>query len=206
MSAKYLLKILTLGAQNVGKTNIILRYSENQFHEQINSTIGIDFKTKLIKKGNEIIKLSLYDTAGQERFNYLIKNYYKGTNGVLLVYDITNRDTFKKIDFWLNDLMENADNLDILYIILIGNKNDLEEQRQVSFEEANNYANEKNLSYIEVSAKTGDNIKKLFDEMIKGAMINMLSKGGKLNTSLNQTIRLSFLDKDETPIKNEKCC
>ena len=205
MSAKYILKILTLGDQNVGKTNIILRYTENQFHEKINSTICIDFKTKLIKKGNEIIKLTLYDTAGQERFNNLIKNYYKGTNGVLLVYDITNRDTFKKIDFWLKDLFDNADDKDNLFIYLIGNKNDLADKRQVSEEEAKGYADENNLPYIEVSAKTGNNIKKLFDEMIKGSMFNVI-KNGKLSSSVNQTIRLSFLDKEEAPVKNERCC
>ena len=205
MSAKYILKILTLGAQNVGKTNIILRYSDNQFHERINSTIGIDFKTKMIKKGNEIIKVTIYDTAGQERFNYLIKNYYKGTNGVLLVFDITNRDSFNKIDFWLKDLKENADNIDNLFIYLIGNKIDLEDKRQVSFEEAKEFASKKNMPYIEVSAKTGQNIKKLFDEMIKGSILNIINKGN-LNNFQNPTIRLSFLDKEEKPIKNERCC
>ena len=205
MSAKYILKILTLGAQNVGKTNIIFRYSDNQFLERINSTIGIDFKTKMIKKGNEIIKVTIYDTAGQERFNYLIKNYYKGTNGVLLIFDITNRDSFNKIDFWLQDLRDNADNIDNIFIYLIGNKIDLEEKRQVSFEEANEYANKKNMKYLEVSAKTGQNIKKLFEEMIKGSILNIIKKGNMNNPS-NPTIRLSFLDKEEQPVKNERCC
>ena len=159
----------------------------------------------MIKKGTEIIKVTIYDTAGQERFNYLIKNYYKGTNGVLLVFDITNRDSFNKIDFWLKDLKENADNIDNLFIYLIGNKIDLEDKRQVSFEEAKEYASKKNMPYIEVSAKTGQNIKKLFDEMIKGSILNIINKGN-LNNFQNPTIRLSFLDKEEKPIKNERCC
>ena len=149
--------------------------------------------------------MTIYDTAGQERFNYLIKNYYKGTNGVLLVFDITNRDSFNKIDFWLKDLKENADNIDNLFIYLIGNKIDLEDKRQVSFEEAKEYASKKNMPYIEVSAKTGQNIKKLFDEMIKGSILNIINKGN-LNNFQNPTIRLSFLDKEEKPIKNERCC
>jgi small GTP-binding protein len=159
----------------------------------------------MIKKGNEIIKVTIYDTAGQERFNYLIKNYYKGTNGVLLIFDITNRDSFNKIDFWLQDLRDNADNIDNIFIYLIGNKIDLEEKRQVSFEEANEYANKKNMKYLEVSAKTGQNIKKLFEEMIKGSILNIIKKGNMNNPS-NPTIRLSFLDKEEQPVKNERCC
>ena len=173
--------------------------------EKTNSTIGIDYKSKLIKKGNELIKVTLYDTAGQEKFNYIIKNYYRGTNGVLLVYDITDRNSFEKLEFWLNDLRENADNIDNLFIYLIGNKNDLEDKRKVSFKEANEYAKQKNIPYIEVSAKTGDNIKKLFEDMVKGTMTYMLNKLKKENTT-NQTIRLSFLDKEEKIVKNERCC
>ena len=205
MSAKYIIKILTLGSRNVGKSSLILKYSENKFMEKTNSTIGIDYKSKLIKKGNELIKITLYDTAGQEKFNYIIKNYYRGTNGVLLVYDITDRNSFEKLEFWLNDLRENADNIDNLFIYLIGNKNDLEDKRKVSFKEANEYAKQKNIPYIEVSAKTGDNIKKLFEDMVKGTMTYMLNKLKKENTT-NQTIRLSFLDKEEKIVKNERCC
>ena len=205
MSADYIIKLLTLGETEVGKTSIVLRYSDDKFHDNKIATIGIDFKIKIIKKGNERIKVSIYDTAGQERFKNIVKHYYKGANGVLLIYDITKRDTFEKLEFWLEDLKENSDNLNNLFIYLIGNKNDLEERREVDFEEANKFAKEKNIPYIEVSAKTGNNIKKLFDDVIKGAMTKMLINENNEN-SLNESIRLSFLEKEEKASKNILCC
>ena len=204
MSTNYIIKILTLGATQVGKTSIVLRYSEDKFNYNKIATIGIDFKIKIIKKGNERIKVSIYDTAGQERFQNIVKHYYKGANGVLLIYDITKRDTFKNLDFWIKDLEDNSD-IDNLFIYLIGNKNDMEDKREVSWVEASNYAKEKKLPYIEVSAKTGNNIKKLFDEVIKGAMTKMLTNENKDN-SLNESIRLSFLEQEERTPKKYLCC
>ena len=104
MSANYIIKILTLGDTEVGKTSIVLRYSDDKFHDNKIATIGIDFKIKIIKKGKEKIKVSIYDTAGQERFQNIVKHYYRGANGVLLVYDITKRKTFEKLNFWINDI------------------------------------------------------------------------------------------------------
>ena len=205
MSADYIIKLLTLGETEVGKTSIVLRYSDDKFHESKIATIGIDFKIKMIKKGNEKIKVSIYDTAGQERFKNIVKHYYKGANGVLLIFDITKRDTFEKLDYWLTDLQENSDNLDYLFIYLIGNKNDLEAERKVSTEEANKFAQEKNLSYIEVSAKTGFNIKKLFDETIKRTLEKIITFEKK-EMNLNDSIRLSFLEQEEKTSKNKWCC
>ena len=205
MSADYIIKLLTLGETEVGKTSIVLRYSDDKFHDNKIATIGIDFKIKIIKKGNEKIKVSIYDTAGQERFKNIVKHYYKGANGVLLIYDITKRDTFEKLEFWLEDLKENSDNLNNLFIYLIGNKNDLEERREVDFEEANKFAKEKNIPYIEVSAKTGNNIKKLFDEMIKGTLTKIITFEKKEN-NLSNSINLSFLENEETSSKNKMCC
>ena len=204
MSTNYIIKILTLGATQVGKTSIVLRYSEDKFNYNKIATIGIDFKIKIIKKGNERIKVSIYDTAGQERFQNIVKHYYKGANGVLLIYDITKRDTFKNLDFWIKDLEDNSD-IDNLFIYLIGNKNDMEDKREVSWVEASNYAKEKKLPYIEVSAKTGNNIQKLFDEVIKGAMTKMLTNENKDN-SFNESIRLSFLEQEERTPKKYLCC
>ena len=205
MSANYIIKLLTLGETEVGKTSIVLRYSDDKFHESKIATIGIDFKIKMIKKGNEKIKVSIYDTAGQERFKNIVKHYYKGANGVLLIFDITKRDTFEKLDYWLTDLQENSDNLDNLFIYLIGNKMDLEAERKVSTEEANKFAQENNLSYIEVSAKTGFNIKKLFDETIKRTLEKIITFEKK-EMNLNDSIRLSFLEQEEKTSKNKWCC
>ena len=204
MSANYVIKLLTLGETEVGKTSIVLRYSDDKFHEDKTATIGIDFKIKIIRKGNEVIKVSIYDTAGEERFKTLIKHYYRGANGILLIFDLTKKSTFDKLNFWLEDLRENSDNIDNLYIHLIGNKNDLEEQRAISFEEATNFAKKNKLPYMEVSAKTGKNIKNLFDEVIKGAMIKMINN--LKENEKKDIMTLSFLDKDEVKEKNLFCC
>ena len=204
MSANYVIKLLTLGETEVGKTSIVLRYSDDKFHEDKTATIGIDFKIKIIRKGNEVIKVSIYDTAGEERFKTLIKHYYRGANGILLIFDLTKKSTFDKLNIWLEDLRENSDNIDNLYIHLIGNKNDLEEQRAISFEEATNFAKKNKLPYMEVSAKTGKNIKNLFDEVIKGAMIKMINN--LKENDKKDIMTLSFLDKDEVKEKNLFCC
>ena len=203
MSAKYILKLLTLGESQVGKSSILFRYSDNKFLLTKAATIGIDMKSKIIKSGNEKIKVSIYDTAGQERFRSIIKNYYKGANGVLLVYDITKRDTFKKLDFWLEDLKNNSDDIDNLFIFLVGNKSDLEENREVSLEEANEFAKSKKLPYMEVSAKSGKNVKELFEKTIKGAMIKLMNKNEENNKEIIQYL---FIDKEEKTVKNKRCC
>ena len=194
MSANYIIKLLTLGDTEVGKTSIVLRYSDDKFHQNKISTIGVDFKVKMITKGNEKIKISIYDTAGQERFKNIVKHYYKGANGILLIYDISKRITFEKLQFWLDDLKENAD-IDNLFIYLVGNKNDKKEEREVTFEEGNKFAKEKNLPFIEVSAKTGENINQLFDDMIKGTILKIVNFDKKYN-NLSNSINLSFLDKE----------
>jgi len=206
MSAKYILKFITIGRSNVGKSCIIIQYTEDKFYENINSTIGVDYKTKFIQKGKELIKLSIFDTAGQERYSDLTKNFYKGTNGALLVYDITCRDSFNKLNFWLNDLKNNSDDIDNLFIYLVGNKKDLEEKREVSYDEASEFAYENNIPYIEVSAKTGENIDKLFDEMVKGTIKNIMKKRKEQKNYIHESMRISFLDKKTIKLNNKKCC
>ena len=204
MSANYIIKLLTLGDTEVGKTSIVLRYSDDKFHQNKISTIGVDFKVKMITKGNEKIKISIYDTAGQERFKNIVKHYYKGANGILLIYDISKRITFEKLQFWLDDLKENAD-IDNLFIYLVGNKNDKKEEREVTFEEGNKFAKEKKLPFIEVSAKTGENINQLFDDMIKGTILKIVNFDKKYN-NLSNSINLSFLENEEASSKNKMCC
>ena len=140
------------------------------------------------------------------QFKNIIKTYYKGANGVLLVYDITKRYTFEKLDFWLEDLKTNSDDINNIFIFLIGNKCDQEEKREVSYEEANEFAKKKAFPYIEVSAKTGKNVKKLFDETLKGSMIKFKNKNKNEDNNNKDTIRLSFIDKEEKTVKNKRCC
>ena len=204
MSAKYIIKILTLGYTTVGKTSVVLRFSEDKFVENQFATIGIDFKTKYIKIGDASVKVFFWDTAGQEKFQNIAKQYYKGANGVLLMYDITNRKTFERINFWLKEIKEH-NKIEDLFVCLVGNKLDLEDKREVSTEEGENYAKENNLQFFEVSAKSGIGVDELFNKVIKGAMNKIFSINDKNENDDN--VRLdSIFEKGEFKEKNKKCC
>lgn len=159
------LKIIVLGSSEVGKTCILQRYFNNEFKENLLSTIGIDFKTKYFKFNNEKIRVNYTDTAGQEKFHSISLNYLKGTNGIILVFDITNRESFELLDNWMKDI-EETNRMDV-GMILIGNKSDLKDKREVSKEEAQNFASLYGCKYYEGSAKTGEKIFEALDEIAK---------------------------------------
>ena len=202
MSAKYIIKILTLGSTTVGKSSMVLRFSEDKFDDNQFATIGIDFKTKYIKIGDASVKVFFWDTAGQEKFQNIAKQYYKGANGVLLIYDITSRKSFERLDFWLKELKDN-NRIEELFLCLIGNKIDMEEKREVTTEEGEKYAKDNNLNFFEVSAKTGKGINKLFSTVVKGAMDKVFPTNDK--TEGEDKVRLaSFLEKGEFKEKKKK--
>jgi len=203
MSEKYIIKILTLGDQSVGKSSIVIRYSDNKFSDTFLSTIGVDSKRKIIKVKGEKVKVSIWDTAGQEKFQNIVKQYYNGANGILLIFDITNKKSFEKINFWYNDLINKIKKEEIV-IYLVGNKVDLEENRQITIEEAEKYANDKNIPYFEVSAKSGDGIKKLFDDITNDIMDKILNFNEKEDN--DDKLRFSFLERESFKPKTNKCC
>ena len=204
MSTKYIIKILTLGDTSVGKSSIILRFSDNKFDDKIFSTIGIDFKTKYIKLDKFSVKVLIWDTAGQEKFQNIAKQYYKGANGVLLIYDISNRKSFERIDFWLKELKEN-NRIDELFLYLVGNKIDMEDKRVISFQEGEKYAKKNNINFFEVSAKSGKGVTELFNNVINGVMEKILKKNEK--EEIEDKVRLStFLERNYKKEKNKKCC
>ena len=203
MSARYIIKILTLGDTLVGKTSIILRFSDNTFNENQLATIGLDFKTKYIRAGDASVKIALWDTAGQEKFKNIAKQYYNGANGVLLIYDVCNRKSFERIEFWLNELKEN-NKIDELYIVLVGNKIDLEDKRVISKEEGEKYASDNKITYCEVRAKTGVGIKRLFKKIAKGSM-NIIFKENKDNNEDKEKI-YAYLDNKSFKKRGKKCC
>ena len=202
MSAKYIIKVLTLGDASVGKSSIVLRYSDNKFNEAWLSTIGVDSKRKIVKIKGETVKVSIWDTAGQEKFQNIVKQYYNGANGVLLIFDITNKKSFDKINFWYKDLKQSV-NIDEIFVCLVGNKIDLEENRVISKEEAEEYARENNMQYLEVSAKTGEGIKELFDEATNKVMDKILINEKEDN---DEKLRTSFLNPEDFKPKKKKCC
>ena len=177
---EFQIKLLTLGETGVGKTSIILRYTENSFLNSQIYTIGIDCKIKKIKIDNKVINVLIWDTAGQERFRNITSHYFNNADGILLVYDISNRESFEKLNYWLNEINQKIDKNKI-NLILVGNKRDIinfnnsktenEEdninnikcKREISYEEGEKMAESCNINFIETSALNSYNIdKKLF--------------------------------------------
>lgn len=161
----YLFKVVIVGDSGVGKSNILLRFTENNFSFSFHPTIGVDFKIKTFKYENFTIKLQLWDTAGQERFKNVANTYYKGAHSVLLVYDITNPNSFKNLETWINEVDKYADCL--LERLLIGNKCDLEDQRKVSQSQAKEFAKKIGVNFLETSAKDTINIDAAFQCLVK---------------------------------------
>ena len=167
MSAKkeFMYKILLLGDSSVGKTCILTRYSDNTFQEDHMATIGLDFKVKNVNLDGKIVKVQIWDTAGQDRFKSVTKNYYKGAHGIILIYDVTNKKTFDNVKNWVDIIKEEVS--EKVTVILVGNKIDNFDNRKVSTEEGQAIANEYGLQFYETSAKTGDNIDRTFNDLIK---------------------------------------
>ena len=162
----HLYKILLLGDSGVGKTNIISRFRDGTFNLSQKATIGIDFATKQITVGGKCIKLQLWDTAGQERFRSITTSYYRNAQGILLVYDISNTETFLGVQKWYSDIQKQLD-LTNTPIMLVGNKSDLDHKRQVLAAQGEEYAQIHGLAFIETSALNADNITEAFDAIIK---------------------------------------
>eukprot|EP01041_Mallomonas_annulata_P008520 gene8520-17570_t len=154
------IKLLMIGDSGVGKTCLLLRYANDSFSPTFITTIGIDFKIKNIQLEGKRIKLQIWDTAGQERFRTITTSYFRGAQGILLVYDVTDRQTFMSIRNWVAQIQVHADvNVNK---ILIGNKCDMSEQRSVSYEEGESLAKEYNIHFFETSAKQDINVEKAF--------------------------------------------
>jgi Ras-related protein Rab-6A len=156
-------KLVFLGDQGVGKTSIITRFMYDSFDTAYQATIGIDFLSKTMYLEDRTVRLQLWDTAGQERFRSLIPSYIRDSSVAVIVYDITNRKSFANTSKWIEDVR--AERGDDVVIILVGNKTDMAERRQVSVEEAEKKAEEEKVSCIETSAKGGYNVKALFKKL-----------------------------------------
>ncbi|KAI7904689.1 GTP-binding protein [Cokeromyces recurvatus] len=161
----YIIKYIIIGDTGVGKSCILLQFTDKRFMPAHDLTIGVGFGTRFIKVNDQQIKLQIWDTAGQESFRSITRSYYRGAAGALLVYDITRRETFEHLTVWLEDVRQHANPNTV--IMLIGNKCDLESNRQVSTEEAAKFAEENGLYFLETSAKSAENVEEAFERTAK---------------------------------------
>jgi len=159
MSYAYLFKYIIIGDTGVGKSCLLLQFTDKRFRTDHDLTIGVEFGARLVTIDNKQIKLQIWDTAGQESFRSITRSYYRGAGGALLVYDISRRDTFSHLARWLEEARQNASSN--MVIMLIGNKADLD-RREVSYEEGANFARDNGLVFTETSAKTSQNVEEAF--------------------------------------------
>ena len=198
-----IIKLLLLGDTAVGKTSILLKYINDTFDQSVISTIGVDYMDKTIDYDKYKIKLQIWDTSGQERFRSITRNFYRNADGVMVVFDLTKKVTYDHVKVWLSEAYEHNEDITT---ILIGNKLDLVNERDVSKEIAVNFANNNKLKYLETSAKNGTNIKESFN-----TIIDLLLKGKTEQEIINDYTKhdsnLSIESDDkETKKKKKSCC
>ncbi|CAM8966680.1 unnamed protein product [Rhodiola kirilowii] len=160
----YLFKIVLIGDSGVGKSNILSRFTRNEFCLESNSTIGVEFATRTLQVEGKTVKAQIWDTAGQERYRAITSAYYRGAVGALLVYDITKRQTFDNVQRWLRELRDHADSN--IVIMLAGNKSDLSHLRAVNKDDAQHMAEREILSFLETSALEATNVENAFQTIL----------------------------------------
>ena len=208
-------KIILVGDPGVGKTSILTKFVTNEFQSVYSSTIGVEFKLKDIYVNNNCARLKIWDTCGQEKFRAITRQYFKNSNGVFIVFDLTNKDTIKRLNVWMKDINDNITN--DFFVFLIGNKVDIKDRDISISEEAKQFANNQKINYYEVSAKTGSGIYNVFEKMAnklvtkdkmdknREGRINPLKLGSKnLNIDDYNKDRGTVLSDDDKSIS--KCC
>ena len=198
------LKILLIGDSFVGKTSLLLKYCDGQFPEAHMATIGVEFKDKIINVGKWKVRLQIWDTSGQERFRSITQNFYRNADGILFVYDVTNRESFSHIKDWLMDSqVEDSD----IKRILVGNKIDLEDKRAIDAEKMNTFAESKKMKCFETSAKSGENVENIFKEISLLILENKTDDEILDQFSKNMpNVSISTVKTNSSLTKKRRCC
>ncbi|BAT83443.1 ras-related protein RABD2a [Vigna umbellata] len=170
----YLFKLLLIGDSGVGKSCLLLRFADDSYIESYISTIGVDFKIRTVEQDGKTIKLQIWDTAGQERFRTITSSYYRGAHGIIIVYDVTDEDSFNNVKQWLSEIDRYAS--DSVNKLLVGNKCDLTENRAVSYDTAKAFADEIGIPFMETSAKDATNVEQAFMAMSASIKDRMASQ------------------------------
>jgi small GTP-binding protein len=190
----YLFKYIIIGDAAVGKSNLLLRYAHGQFKPEYQLTIGVEFGAKNIQIRGKTYRIQIWDTAGQENFRSITRAYYKNSACALVVYDISSRDSFNNVSTWIEDCKNQSPKS--IHMILVGNKSDLADQRQVNTEEGQELADKYGMQFFETSAKTGENVEQIFfssaDEIakkIEDGSIDLEGENGIKKGNLSQNAR-----------------
>ena len=201
----YLFKLLLIGNSSVGKSSLLFRFVENVWDDSFVPTIGVDFKLKTLEVNGKKVKLQIWDTAGKERFKNITASYYRGGNGVLVVYDITERESFDNLTSWLIEIEKNANKN--VYKLLIGNKCDLEDKRKVTYQEGKDFAESNGMKFIETSAKDNTKVQEAFELLTSEIMKSAVNKDKGMEKKDNtKQIRLSQNTEDISGKKKGGCC
>jgi len=205
----YLFKVVLIGDSGVGKSNLLSRFTRNEFNLESKSTIGVEFATRSIQCDGKTIKAQIWDTAGQERYRAITSAYYRGAVGALLVYDIAKGVTYENVERWLNELRDHADSN--IVIMLVGNKSDLRHLRAVPTEQAASFSEKYGLSFIETSALDSTNVELAFQRILTEIyhIVAVNKPNPEKNTphpaEPNQNNVVPIKPKEEQP-KSKGCC
>ena len=172
----FIFKVLLLGNSDVGKSSLLLRFVDSVWNDAFVPTIGVDFKVKTLEINNKKVKMQIWDTAGEERFRTVVSTYFRGAHGILLLYDVTNRDSFKNLENWLIEIEKNSS--EKVLKILLGNKCDLNDDREIQPDEGRAFADRNGMEFMETSAKMNTNVTEAFETLGK-LMIEFNSKGNQ---------------------------
>lgn len=208
---EYLYKIVLIGDSGVGKSNLLSRFTRDEFNLESRSTIGVEFATRTVEVDGKRVKAQIWDTAGQERYRAITSAYYRGALGALIVYDITKTESYESVSRWLKELKDHADAN--IIIELVGNKSDLDHLRAVPTDEAKNFASENNLLFTEASALSADNVDLSFHQLLKN-IYEMISKhqldtkdsNSHKPTTGGPTITLTPAPQEKRSKNNSNCC
>ncbi|EFA05261.1 ras-related protein Rab-35 [Tribolium castaneum] len=195
----HLFKLLIIGDSGVGKSSLLLRFADNTFSGSYITTIGVDFKIKTVSLDGQKVKLQIWDTAGQERFRTITSTYYRGTHGVIVVYDVTNGESFANVKRWLHEIEQNCD---VVNRVLVGNKNDTPDRKVVLTEDAQRFADTMNIQLFETSAKDNVNVEEMFMAITRLVLRSKQEMKERQNITQNETVNLRKSNKQG----KKKCC